>query len=125
MMEIKFDGVEVPGDMMGMVAGYGEIIIRKLSSSGMLFEASFRMTMNSRCTIQISRGDEKVTLYAKVVSLLMKSPRKTETAVEFENLGHKEKIFVRRIVEETLEEKMPEIQNSKSEIRKSKFRSSD
>jgi hypothetical protein len=125
MKNIKFDGVEVTDDLKGKITGKGEITILKISSEGMLFEASFRMTMNRRCTFQISMGRNSVTLTAKVVSVLMKNPDRTATAVEFVNLADKEKVFVHKVIEKSIEEKMPEIQNSTSEIRKSKFRSSE
>ncbi len=117
MKEIKFDGVEVSGGIQGRIAGNGDITVLKMSHEGMLFEASTRLNINQNFTFMLRKGSEQMNLTGKVVSVLIKSQETTQTAVEFVNLRDREKVFIHAVMDESIEEKMPEIKNRSAEIK--------
>ncbi len=130
MKEIKFDGVEVKDKLLVKIVGDGEVSASKISTGGILFETTNRLNINSHYKFQITCGDKKTILGAKVLSILWKctiekNKRKYtlyQVAVEFEHLGSDEKAFLDTIIGQILEDDIPTIHDG---IRGAKFRVED
>ncbi len=115
MKEIEFDGVEVKGKLSVKMVGGGEVSTSKVNTKGMLFETTNHLRMNSHYKFQISYGDKKVNLGAKVMRILLKGTVKKDdkeytlshVAVDFENMGKDEEAFLDSIIEQILEDSVP------------------
>lgn len=114
MKEIEFDGFEVKGRLSGKIIGSGEVSISKVSSDGMLFETINQLKIRSHHKFEVTFGDEKAALSARVVNVLWKhtieKDKKQHTlyqvAVEFEHLKENEKAFLDMTIGEILEDKI-------------------
>lgn len=133
MKEIKFNGVEVKGAITGNILGGDDITITKISSRGMLLETTAKMSINGRYRFRLLYNDKNVVIGAKVLSVLIqKAVEKrnkmlpmSHVAVEFENIGEDERIFLNTVIDTILEHEVPNMDNLKTEIRSSKFRAQD
>jgi hypothetical protein len=129
MKEIKFNGVEVRDIMQGRIAGGEEVKIKKLNSQGMLLETTAKLSFNRRYKFQLVCNDQKTTLNARVTDVLLKKNveknKKTvhlsHVAVEFVDIREDDVIFLNTVIEKSLEQKVPELQNLKTELLGSKF----
>jgi hypothetical protein len=115
MKEIIFEGIDVKEQLSAKIVGNGEISVSKISTSGMLFETTNQLKINSHCKFQITCGNKKMILSAKVFSVLWKSAvekdkmraTRYQVAIEFEHLKDNEKVFLDLIVEQILDNIVP------------------
>ena len=115
MKEIIFDGIDVKEQLSAKIVGNGEISVSKISTSGMLFETTNQLKINSHCKFQIICGNKKMILSAKIFSVLWKSAvekdkmraTRYQVAIEFEHLKDNEKVFLDLIVEQILDNIVP------------------
>ncbi len=115
MKEIIFEGIDVKEQLSAKIVGNGEISVSKISTSGMLFETTKQLKINSHRKFQITCGNKKMILSAKVFSVLWKSAvekdkmRATcyQVAIEFEHLKDNERTFLNSIVEQILDNIIP------------------
>lgn len=127
MKGIKFDGVEVKDKLLAKIVRSGEVSVSKISTGGMLFETTNRLNINRDYKFQITCGDKKIILGAKVLSVLWKCTieknKRTHTlyqvAVDFEHLKDNEKAFLDAIIEQILEGDIPAIHDG---VKGAKFR---
>ncbi len=118
-MEIKFEGCEAKGKLSAMIVGSAEIEVLKISTEGMLFEATNKLNMNAHYRFQLTLGDKKGILQAKTLSVLMKATVQKnkramtlyQVAAEFKNLKDNEKNFIKSVVDDIIESDMPEIED--------------
>jgi len=115
MKEIRFDGVDVKDNLLAEIIGKGKDNASKISSVGILFETTNQLKINSHHKFQITYGDKKAILSARVRDVLWKCTieenQKTHTlyqvTVEFEHLKDKEKDFLETIIEQILDDTIP------------------
>ena len=115
MKEIIFDGIDAKEQLSAKIVGNGEVSVSKISTSGMLFETTSQLKINSHRKFQITCGNKKMILSAKVLSVLWKSAvekdKKRDTlyqvAIEFEHLKDDEKTFLYLIMEQILDNITP------------------
>ena len=115
MKEIIFDGIDVKEQLLAKIVGNGEVSVSKISTSGMLFETTSQLKINSHRKFQITCGNKKMSLSVKVLSVLWKSAvekgKKRDTlyqvAIEFEHLKDNERTFLNSIVEQILDNIIP------------------
>lgn len=133
MKEIKFDGVEVKERITGSVLSGDSITITKISSRGMLFETTAKLSINRQYQFRLHHNDKSITIGAKVLSVLIqKAVEKgkkmlpmSHVEVEFQNMGTNENTFLNTVIDTILEQEVPNLDNLKTEIRSSKFRTRD
>lgn len=99
----------------------------------MLFETTAKMTINRQYRFRLIHNDKKIEIGAKVLSVLIqKAVEKgkkmlpvSHVEVEFQNTGKDEKTFLNIVIDTLLEKEVPNLDNIKTEIRSSKFRTRD
>ncbi len=115
MKEIIFDGIDVKEQLSAKIVGDGEVSVSKISTAGMLFETTNQLKINSHRKFQLTCGNKKMILSAKVLSVLWKSAIEKDkkrgtlyqVAIEFEHLKDNEKAFLDSIVDQILDNIIP------------------